>query len=148
MRKILIIISLLAIFIACRTNNGDIGPLYGQWILAGLTLDGEPDSIECSDFSFGFQNNILYIAHQTGYHEFTESFGTWTLDGDDLTLNFTHTADQHPENGIKFNPPVELHIPVRAATVMKVYTLTDKNLRFGFTDSIGCKYDYSLYKLR
>lgn len=148
MRKILIIISILAVFAACKTNNGDIGPLYGQWILDQLTLDGEPDSIVCSDFSFSFQNNILYIAHQTGHHEFTETFGTWSLDGDELTLNFTHTADLYPENGIKFNPPAELHIPVRASTVMKVYKLTEKSLRFGFTDSIGCLYDYSFYKLR
>lgn len=148
MRKLLIIISILTILTACRTNNGEIGPLYGQWILDKLTVDGEPDTIVCSDYSFSFQNNIIFIVHQLGHNMFSETYGSWTLDGDELTLNFTHIADQHPENGIKFNPPAELRIPQRAATVMDVYELTEKSLRFGFTDSTGYACDYTLYKLR
>lgn len=133
---------------ACRTNNGDIGELYGQWMLERLTIDGNPDNIECSDFSFSFQNNIVYVSHQTGHHEYVECFGTWQLEGDVLTLNFTHTDQYHPTGGIKYNPPAELHIPSRASTKMDVSILTDKKLKFGFTDANGNMYEYTLFKLR
>lgn len=133
---------------SCVTNNGDIGPLYGQWILKQLTVDGTPDDIDCSDFAFSFQNNIVFITHQLGHQVYSETYGTWSVDGDKLTLNFTHTADGYSPNEVTFTPPYQLHILGQKITVMDMITLTDKQLVFGYTDSEGTTYKYTLKKLR
>ena len=91
MSKLLRIIfpALLLLFAACTHNDGDIGPLFGQWRLT---------SPECPDAALyiSFQNTTVETKAVYPRHESTEAFGNWTLSDRILTLDFPDPDRQAP----------------------------------------------------
>lgn len=145
MQKLTLIIFALLAVMGC-TNNGDIGPLYGQWTLQTFTADGESKAdVACHDYSFKFQNNIVEICKQLGHNNAYICYGTWTLSGDELTLNFTHSSSASTS---EYTPPAELGLPAQAITAAHVSELSSGKLKFEFTAPDGIKYALSLKKLR
>ncbi len=59
----LIIISLLCF--GCTHNNGDIGPLFGTWVLDGMTVDGDKQDIGPDDTFMQFQGKIVMTTSAT-----------------------------------------------------------------------------------
>lgn len=89
----LLIASLLVMTMAsCRTNNGDIGHLYGQWRMTALILaDGTERQVY--DNYLRFQNDIVQFTVTADHHDALSAFGRWRREGDIVTLDFTGNMD-------------------------------------------------------
>lgn len=144
MHKILAIFSALILCCAGCTNNGDIGPLYGQWQLQSLLIDGEPaPGIAASDFSFKFQNDIVEICRQLGGGDASSCYGTWQRSADTLVLNFTHTS---AADTTAYTPPQGLGLG-RTVAVTHIEVLTSTRLVLSYP-APSATYTYTLKKLR
>lgn len=133
---------------SCVTNEGDIGPLYGQWSLTSMTVDSEASDIDVRLYFWKFQNDIIQIQKDTGFNRTSYSIGTWERTGDTLYLNFTHSAaPEGSENWATYNPPPELGIPGRVITPLQIEKLSGKDMSLQYTDSDGKIYRYSFRKL-
>ncbi|MCH5219406.1 MAG: hypothetical protein J1F20_02460 [Muribaculaceae bacterium] len=88
----------------CRMNNGDIGELYGIWVVTEVTVDGEIyegwRSDGWNDTFFQFQNNICFVTRTNELYDQETQTGTWEWIEDKklIALNFTHTDNQFPDN--------------------------------------------------
>lgn len=84
---------LLAIACAGCQNNGDIGYLFGTWRVDSFTADGTERPEAAARTLISFQNDIIMVQELLDDHGTYENhFGTWSEDGDMLTLDFTHTG--------------------------------------------------------
>lgn len=138
----------MLILASCVTNDGDIGPLYGQWALTDMTIDSESAEIDVNLYFWRFQNDIIKIQRYEGNNHSSSCVGTWKRSDDDLYLNFTHMAAQEgSENWDFYNPPPELGIPGREISLMKIERLTNKDMILMFAGTDGKTYRYTFKKL-
>lgn len=76
----------------CTHNNGDIGPIFGTWVLREASCDGQRLDVESFLVTWSFQNNILSemvtLPHNTT-HETWATWG-WGDEGRVLYVDFTH----------------------------------------------------------
>ena len=119
MKKLLypiIMLAMLAIA-GCTTNNGDIGFLGGYWRLDAIEVDDVDDTTYNGNITWAFQNNIIEISVLLDYHQRENYFGTWTRQGDILTLNYTHHSDllAPGEGELGLPPAMHLKAPVEIA---------------------------------
>lgn len=79
-------------------NDGHIGWIFGVWRVESFTIDGQPaDSSRSRTTTFGFQNNIVeVVAPGDVVGNNTTQWGTWSMDGEEFTLDFTHSDDNNP----------------------------------------------------
>lgn len=102
----------LLLLSGCRMNNGDIGALYGAWVLTQMEVDGEVytgwESDGYDDTFFQFQNNICSIIRTTSLHDYDARMCTWQWIEEDreIELNYTHHDDtfERPGSGV-YAPP-------------------------------------------
>lgn len=91
-----LLISLVAFFATgCTHNNGDIGPLFGQWIMTDITADGShPADVVATNWNWRFQSGVLLIS-EANYlsHEHSEYWASWSRDEQLLYVNFKNTDD-------------------------------------------------------
>lgn len=137
--RIIVFITLMFASINC-TNNGNIGFLYGLWLLEDFTIDGVEADIEVSHYNWRFQSNIIQIdevIEETGHY--VESFGTWKMIGNDelLELNFTHVDSETSSDSPAYNPPFALGIPPRSITIMRIIAHTDSRMTLSFVNAEG-----------
>lgn len=90
---------LLPVIAGCTHNNGDIGPLYGNWKLE--TVDTElakyrPAAEDWPVF-WGFQSSTIRMAHVGTDNSMDQRFGNYRLYDNTLFLEFTgNSAEFHP----------------------------------------------------
>ena len=88
-KTLLYIISLIALLLmaSCTRNHGDIGPWFGTWHVEQITAAGTPVNVE-GDYFFQFQNKVFRVSQVYGHEQLVESFGTWSEDGNTMTVDF------------------------------------------------------------
>lgn len=147
-KSLLLLILSCVLSISCRTDGGDIGYLYGQWALRDYTIDDVTPDISLDQYYWSFQGNLVLIDETLQHGDFIYNFGTWQLDGDTLSLDFTHKSI-NTDGSESFVPlPEELGIPTGEVTPMKVIKLTSSALSLSFTDALGRVHTYYLEKLK
>lgn len=104
---------------ACTHNNGDIGPIFGQWQLTAVETAGTalPVTLPEGNIYWGFQSSTIHMSWITPDHGQDNRFGNFRLDDDTLFLDF-------PDEGYQFAPL--LGLPDQCA--MQVIRLTSKQL--------------------
>lgn len=148
MRKTAYILTVLLIAALCSCmNNGDGGKLYGEWHLETMTDGGVKVDFGEDEYYFRFQNDIICITMTKPNNAHSDSYGSWSLDGDTLVLNFTHYNVEHGGGSLFHNPPEALLIPWREITPMTVESMTDRHMHLSFTDSLGTLISYTLKKV-
>lgn len=140
----------MSVLTGCRTNNGEIGLFYGQWVLEDMSCDGEKVSLDEADYFWSFQNNIIFIDKVSEYQQFFNTMGTWDEEDNVLYLNFSHKYGgiEGSENWRDFVPPPELMIPGNAITPMDILSMTSKEMTLSYIDDQGQTLVYHLQKLR
>ena len=132
----------------CVTNNGDIGIWYGVWALDAIEIDGQPDDTwqqPDSWTNFSFQNDIVYVARVNDLQdELNYSWGTWSQDGNTLTLNFSHSSDDPSQSG-RYLPPSWIFID-RPVTSFTLDSADARNVVMTTTDDDGRRITYHLRK--
>lgn len=86
----------------CMQNNGDIGDFFGTWKITSITVDGEPAAGYDGNIFIQFQTTVVRIVESKSHNDYTECFGSWESNGDNLTLDFHYYVS--PENS-------EYHLP-------------------------------------
>lgn len=94
----IIIITLLS----CTHNNGDIGPLFGQWKLTAILVNEKPDPNYDENIFFAFQNDITNMRIVRQNHENVETYGHWEQKGNILLLIYDD-PDYSPLSETYFN---------------------------------------------
>ncbi len=143
--SILLLVLLLATG-GCTRNNGDIGPLFGNWRLDSMKADGE--EVELYDdttllYVWAFQSSLVKIQTVQPHNDYRWAMGTWTLEGNTLSLDFNHTDIDGDYN---YSPPAPLHLEGHGITPLHVTTLTGSCLKAEYTAPTGVKYEYTLHK--
>ena len=119
----------------CTHNNGDIGPLYGQWKLTEIDIDGTPSADYEGNVFWSFQSSAIEIKALYPYHEVQQCYGNWSMDGDELRLDF-------PDE--RWQLPGEVMLP--ASSVLHVLALNTRHALFRYNGSDGHIITYTLEK--
>lgn len=111
---------------SCTHNNGDIGPLFGQWKVTSIDIDEKPMEDYKGNLFFSFQNDVVLVYG---------TYGQWIQTGNSIDFIFSMEPIGYPNiPGFKFG-----HNPYQIISLNKDY--------FNFTSTIeGKTYTYHLKK--
>lgn len=148
MKKLIFTLLLTATLCACRVNNGDIGDFFGSWLLESMTVDGvEPDDFDGESTYWEFQNNIIRITLVSPYLDTQTRWGTWTDDGSQLFLNFTHYEDGVEPGTEHYKAPEWLDMPTNEVIALTFENRGSRRMTLWRNDSLGRRVVYSLRKI-
>lgn len=104
----------IAAMCSCTHNNGDIGPLFGQWKITDIaTTDAATGTVTHNATSgafLSFQNDVVTLTQvYDGQHLSALSYGQWELNGNSLTLYFD-ISDGVSLPGAMFYPRADFNI--------------------------------------
>lgn len=104
----------IAAMCSCTHNNGDIGPLFGQWKITDIaTTDAVTGTVTHNATSgafLSFQNDVVTLTQvYDGQHQSALSYGQWELNGKSLTLYFD-ISDGVSLPGAMFYPRADFNI--------------------------------------
>ncbi len=104
----------IAAMCSCTHNNGDIGPLFGQWKITDIaTTDAVTGTVTHNATSgafLSFQNDVVTLTQvYDGQHQSALSYGQWELNGNSLTLYFD-ISDGVSLPGAMFYPRADFNI--------------------------------------
>lgn len=134
-----------ALLAAACQNNGDIGYLFGTWRIDSMTVDGQPDPAAAAQTLISFQNDIIEVQRIFDADgTFANFFGTWAEDGDIITINFTHHADDPDDQA--FNAPEWLGWTAAHPMQLSVSSRSSRTVTWTFTADDGTVYVYNLRK--
>ena len=110
----------IAALCSCTHNNGDIGPLFGQWKLTDIaTTDAVTGTVTHNATSgafLSFQNDVVTLTQvYDGQHQSALSYGQWELNGNSLTLYFD-ISDGVSLPGAMFYPRADFNIETRSGS--------------------------------
>ena len=117
----------IAAMCSCTHNNGDIGPLSGQWKITDIaTTDAVTGTVTHNATSgafLSFQNDVVTLTQvYDGQHQSALSYGQWELNGNSLTLYFD-ISDGVSLPGAMFYPRADFNIETLSGSEL-VMTLT------------------------
>ena len=117
----------IAALCSCTHNNGDIGPLFGQWKITDIaTTDAATGNVTHNATSgafLSFQNDVVTLTQvYDGQHQSALSYGKWELNGNSLTLYFD-ISDGVSLPGAMFYPRADFNIETLSGSEL-VMTLT------------------------
>lgn len=111
--------------LGCTRNNGDIGPLFGQWHLTQIKIDDQTDTSYDGHLFWLFQNQVVEMLqmHPAPDNHVAVSYtGTWTrLDGY-LVLNYSH-SETDPDQAWRYKPAPASGLPALAEIPLKISRL-------------------------
>lgn len=104
----------IAALCSCTHNNGDIGPLFGQWKITDIaTTDAVTGTVTHNATSgafLSFQNDVVTLTQvYDGQHQSALSYGQWELNGNSLILYFD-ISDGVSLPGAMFYPRADFNI--------------------------------------
>lgn len=143
------ILGLVAMLLAgCTHNNGDIGDLFGSWVLEEVSIDGAPTTIaEDDETTFSFQANVVRVVlhYSDGYFHLSY-LGTWTRHDDTLDFDFTHHNNEVEPGQEGYMAPTWLGFETNAVTHTTITRLDGGHLDFVRTDAEGRTYLYKFLR--
>lgn len=142
MRTILynIILALAAIISAtgCTHNNGDIGPLFGSWVLDEMTVDSEVADLGEDHTFFQFQGGVIMVKRIDDRHSLLfYGVGSWERDGDVLALNFTHSDDKTEPGEGQYSAPYWLLMTTNSVNRVEILSLDSKRMQLRYDTPDG-----------
>lgn len=82
----ILFLTIIVTLLSCTHNNGDIGPLFGQWKLTEILINDKPDQNYGGNIFFAFQNDVTNMRMVCEHNETIEKYGHWEQNGDILLL--------------------------------------------------------------
>lgn len=98
---------------ACTQNNGNIGHLFGSWVLQSATLNGEFYPMPSGTHTYwSFQADIIRIILEEEHHVAGSSYGTFQeLPHGIMRVNFTYSDNSNPEGSGIYSAPLWMGFP-------------------------------------
>lgn len=137
-------LTVLVLAIACAgcQNNGDIGYLFGTWRVDSFTADGVERPEAAARTLISFQNDIIMVQELLDDHgTYDNHYGTWSEDGDKMTLDFTHTGES-----ADYSAPQWLGWTSDAPMVMQVTGRGPRDVTWTYVSPEGVTNVYKLHK--
>lgn len=132
---------------ACTHNNGDIGPIFGTWVLDEMTVDGTPADLGDDDTFMQFQGHIVLVKLIDPRHSLLRyCAGTWTREDDVLALDYTNHDDKNPPGTGYYEAPEWLHLKTNAINRLNILSLDNGHLCLRYTADNGATIVYNLRK--
>lgn len=146
--RILMCLLYLGLLCGCTHNNGDIGVWFGTWALTSVTVDGEPGAEYANNSTWSFQNRVIKIQVEYEHSNYHDHYGTWSQEGDNFTLDYTHTDQNEPEWSFMYKFPEHMYFGMRQGVAeMHVEHLSGKNADLKYVNPEGQTVVYHLKKL-
>jgi len=131
----------------CTHNNGDIGPLFGTWVLDKMTVDGQEANLGPEHTFLQFQGKIVMAKLIDDRHSLLfYSVGTWEREGDEMFLDYTHHDDEFEAGTGQYSAPDWLLLTTNSINRLKVLSLDNKYMRLQFTTQDGRTAIYNFRK--
>lgn len=129
----------------CTHNNGNIGELFGQWIMTDITADGvRPTELTPSDWNWRFQSGVLLISHvDQAAHSHQEFWASWQREGQTLVVNYKNTD---PAIDYNYQYPAELGFSKAAVYDVDIVASSGKQMTLRMLNPEGVTYVYTLKK--
>lgn len=147
-RHIIRLLAVAVIFMlgACTRHNGDIGPYFGTWKVASITIDGLDDTDYDGTLFFKFQSDVICMTVVNGVEHTREDYwGRWSEDGSVLTIDFTYGDRYTPAATGQYAPPPESHLP-SGVTRLEILSFSSSRMKLRYDSPEGEVYEYSLVK--
>lgn len=149
MKKIfLAVVILLALTLSACQNNGHIGWIFGVWRVNEYIADGvrQTDPL-ISRCTLAFQGDVVeVVAIPDEYQTRITRNGTWAENGNDFTLDFTHSDDWRPSGTGLYEAPAWLGMTSQAPMHMTISERTSDKFTLTWEDSEGVLKVYKLQK--
>lgn len=149
MKKLISLFVVLSIFLSlesCTQPDGYIGKWFGSWHLESILINGETDTLysQNPNIMFSFQGNIFHCL----YLESAEIYGSWTYEGEILTLIAKSLSGGGANQSQYFNPfPVVMYLPANVEQVeITVTSITNKTMQWQYIDQNGQLLTYNFRK--
>lgn len=134
----------------CTHNGGDIGPLFGDWVLTSMTVDGDTCDADGPDVDtfMQFQGSIVMTKLIDDRHStLVYSVGTWERASDDvLLLDYTHSDNDHAPGTNIYRAPEWLLLESNAINTMQIISLDRSHMRLRHTTADGAMAEYTFRK--
>lgn len=108
-RFILVFSCLLLAQSSCIQNGGNIGKIFGKWVVIRIEGDNMDPPSQDGDLYFSFQKDVLKVQRDKGHHDIAEIFGSFRMEDDKLYLSFPE-EDQPPfvQTGLDRNSELQI----------------------------------------
>lgn len=150
---LLLILVLVGTVSSCKMNNGDIGALYGVWVLEQIKVDGKEYSGwsegEYNNSFFQFQNNICFVTRTSERFDAENRAGTWQwiVEETEIQLDFSHTDQENPlPGGFRYGSPEWLLLNGSTSYNFEVIWHGEKKMTWQTVNTTGQILTYSLKK--
>lgn len=144
--NILLLLPLLSFCSGCTHNNGDIGPLFGSWVLDEMTVDGKVQDLGDDNTFIQFQGKVVMTKLIDDRHSLLfYSVGSWERSGDELALDYTHYDDKSEPGTGQYSAPYWLLFETNAVNIVRIVSLNSKHMQLEYRTSDG---KTAFYKFR
>ena len=124
-----------AFFVACTTNDGDIGSLFGTWRVERIIVDGKPDAAYVGNLVWKFQGGVLLMQEVEANHEIVNYWSSWSRK-DGMIIVSTQHVDSGDTDPYGFPPA--LRLPVHAIVEFSVLSDVGHRLTLSYeSESFG-----------
>ncbi|MDE6498969.1 MAG: lipocalin-like domain-containing protein [Muribaculaceae bacterium] len=149
MKRFIYLLAAAAALIAggCTHNDGDIGPLFGSWLVEDMTLDGERVAAGEEHGYVQFQGAVVMCKLIDDRHSLLfYSVGSYEREGDALLLNFTHSDNTTAPGELQYSAPQWLLLTPNAVNRMEILALDNKKMKLKHITPDGYIVEYSFRK--
>lgn len=87
-RNISLLLLILLAHSSCLQNGGNIGDIFGKWVLVRIDGDNIKPPVQNGDIFLSFQKDVVKMQIDRGNHAFSDIFGSFRMDDGFLYLNF------------------------------------------------------------
>lgn len=143
---ILTLTTLLLTLSGCTRHNGDIGPYFGTWHVEKIEADGKEDDEYNDNLFFKFQSDVIcMVVVNDAAHTRNEYWGTWSEDGNVLTLTYTYSDDKTQPGHSQYAPPAISHLPA-GVSKLDIVRLKGDEMQLKYVSPNEITYKYYLKK--
>lgn len=147
-RYIFYIITLMTLVCtSCTQNNGNIGDLFGSWVLEEVTIGGATTNMAQQEPTvFSFQADVVRVTYYADEFYHFNYLGTWTRSDNILDFDFTHHNNETAPGEDPYSAPIWLDFETGVVTRTTITRLDGGHLDFTRIASDGKTYLYKLVK--
>lgn len=137
---------ILATVCGCTKNDGDIGHLFGSWLIQEITVDGNIDSSYGGNVVWAFQSSLIRMSVVLPHHQVDNYMGSWSRVNNKLTLNYTYSSSGSASGTGEYGFAPGLHLPENGIVELTVITEGAKSMTLQYDKTDGTSIVYRLSK--
>lgn len=145
-----LIVSLMFLLAGCTPGKGDLGILFGPWVLEEMTADGRTVAQpEGTYTAWSFNSDIIMVSLTDAYHSTEKRFGTFCRpDEATLTIDFSHSSNDIAAGTGIYQAPGWMGFPAEGTFGLRIMRLTRSEMTLSWDNSEGINYTYYFKKTR